>query len=309
MALTFEATQKGYRALWDRATIAPRKLAMAHAAAAKIIAHRAIYEEIQAATGVPWFSIGALHYRESDCDFGTYLGNGQSLGRVTTIVPRGRGPFASFKDGAIDALVIQGFTKHAVDSIMRVLFDDEEYNGWGYTSHDENSPYIWAGTTIEQPGMYDWDGHYVADLQDPRCGVAAIIKAIAQQDAAVAAFCDPSKESPVGPHDPLPPQKPKPQPQPDPIIVQKEGHTMFDVTAAIKELNLGLDVAEKLAPFIASVQPAVGAGLIAFLKGIRAVEASLGLTPPAAGLFNTAAAEQATDHVTPGAPNSPALNG
>jgi lysozyme family protein len=115
------------------------------------------------------------------------------------------------------------------------------------------------------------------------------------------------KEATVGPHDPLPPQKPKPQPQPDPVIIATEGHTMVDVTTLIKDLNIGLDVAEKLEPLIASVQPSVGAGILAFLRGIRAVESSLGLAPPAAGLFNPTAAEKATDHVTPGQPNSPVL--
>ena len=52
------------------------------------------------------------HYRESNFNFDTYLGNGQSLARVTTIVPKGRGPFTgpdAFINGAIDALRLEGF--------------------------------------------------------------------------------------------------------------------------------------------------------------------------------------------------------
>ena len=70
------------------------------------IAHKAIYQEIEAATGVPWALVAVIHRREGKADFGTYLGNGQPLHAVTTMVPRGRGPFNTFTAGAVDALRI-----------------------------------------------------------------------------------------------------------------------------------------------------------------------------------------------------------
>jgi lysozyme family protein len=116
MSLTFEATRAGYLNLWGRMQVRPEKVAAADAIAKRILEHKAQYEAIEKATGVPWFFVACLHYRESDLDFATYLGNGQSLNRVTTEVPRGRGPFPSFEAGAIDALQLQGFTKIADSS-------------------------------------------------------------------------------------------------------------------------------------------------------------------------------------------------
>jgi lysozyme family protein len=123
------------------------------------------------------------------------------------------------------------------------------------------------------------------------------------------------QESPVG-YDPKSGQVPHTAPvvptEPStPIIQQTEGHTMVDVTTLIKELNIGLDLAEKWDPFLASLgilPPPVNAVVVAALKGIRTVEAQLGLPTSSSG-FAPAAAAQVEAHLTPGAPNSPALNG
>jgi lysozyme family protein len=61
---------------------------------ANILLHgKPTYQQIESKTGVPWWFVGLCHYRESNFNFDTYLGNGQSLVRMTTIVPKGRGPF------------------------------------------------------------------------------------------------------------------------------------------------------------------------------------------------------------------------
>lgn len=299
---TFAQTQKGYRALWDKAQIAPAKRAIVNAAAAKIIARKTTYQVIEQATGVPWFSIGAIHYRESSCDFGTYLGNGQSLKRATTQVPANRGPFTgpdAFKLGAIDALKLQGFTGHKVDTIERVLFDDEEFNGEGYTFHNENSPYIWAGTTLEQPGLYDNDGHYVPGLQDPRCGVAAIIKAIAEQDAAVAAFCN---RAPVSQAAPAP--SGAPQKEPSPMATATPNNVSLPSLQTVEaDVNVGLNIAEQVLPVL-SVFPGFGpiaALLLTACKAVRAVEAVV-------DNGTVAAIAETAQHLTPGAPNSSVLS-
>lgn len=48
--------------------------------------NKAIYEEISRRKGIPPESITAIHYRESGCDFNTYLHNGDPLGQPTTHV-------------------------------------------------------------------------------------------------------------------------------------------------------------------------------------------------------------------------------
>src|SRR5262245_6834708 len=106
---SFERLRPEYTSLWTGMTIT-RPVA-AQAAARRIVATTNRYKEAEQATNVPWFVIGALHMRESDANFSTSLGNGEPLNRVTRLVPRGRGPFSSWQQGAIDALRLDGLHK------------------------------------------------------------------------------------------------------------------------------------------------------------------------------------------------------
>ncbi len=99
MELTATA-RLGYERLFAQMKIRPEHKAQIEAAAKKIDEHRQSYEAVQQATGVPWYVIGCIHIREADGRFDTYLGNGQLLAHVTTAVPAGRGPFASWTGGS-----------------------------------------------------------------------------------------------------------------------------------------------------------------------------------------------------------------
>jgi lysozyme family protein len=154
------------------------------------IANREVYETIQAATaidglgkageGVPWWLIAALHRRESDCDFETYLGNGEPLGRKTRMVPRGRGPFKNFVDGAIDALKIDGLSSVIDWRLEKALYFAELFNGTGYDSRGLPSPYIWGGTNIQVRGKYTGDSRWSGRTMDTQPGVAPLILAFSQ---------------------------------------------------------------------------------------------------------------------------------
>lgn len=79
-----------------------------NAEAARIEANRSRYEVVSKATGVPWDVIGVIHYRESSGSFAGVLHNGQKIigtGKKTTLVPKGRGPFSTWEDAAVDALM------------------------------------------------------------------------------------------------------------------------------------------------------------------------------------------------------------
>lgn len=156
----------------------PLRLATAKARMLKLAKNKARYQTVEKLTGVPWWFIMCLHERESSGDMNTYLGNGQSLNRITTIEPGGRGPFKSFEDGAVDALVHEKFDKIKDWSIARCLFSAEVYNGPGYRLHGVPSPYVWAGTNQYVRGKYDVDGHFVASLVDQQLGVAVMIQAL-----------------------------------------------------------------------------------------------------------------------------------
>lgn len=143
--------------------------------ASLIASDKAEYDPVEKSLNIPWFLVGCLHYREASLNFKTYLGNGQPLGQVTTIVPKGRGPFANWYDGAIDAL---GKMVHPVLwDINGLLSFAEHYNGMGYARHGINSPYVWSGTDQYHSGLFTSDGNLDMTKVDHRPGVAAIIKA------------------------------------------------------------------------------------------------------------------------------------
>lgn len=190
MAPTFEAARAGYGNLWRAAAVkGGQDDANAELFAGKILAAEDRYKAVQAATGVPWFFVGALHMREASCNFGGVLHNGQQIigtGQRTTLVPAGRGPFATWEESAIDALKGKGLDDVPSWPIERMLYEAERYNGWGYLGKT-NSPYVWAGTTQEQTGKYVADHVWDASADDKQLGVAAVLKRLAEKRPDIAA--------------------------------------------------------------------------------------------------------------------------
>lgn len=182
MVVNFESMRRGYGNLYARATIRPEHLASARRIAAKLTANKARYDSIAVSIGCPWWFVAVLHQMESDADFNTYLGNGQRLDRVTTMVPRGRGPFKTFEAGALDALREMKMDQVPEWSIERVLFEIEHFNGFGYISRGINSPYLWSFTSLyskgkflEKPGAKSW---FDPNAVSTQCGAAAILKCL-----------------------------------------------------------------------------------------------------------------------------------
>lgn len=166
--------------------IKPNRMAEFKKYAEHGIANKAIYQEIEQASGVPWYSIVVIHIRESNAKFSTYLGNGDPLNRPTTHVPRGRGPFSSFKAGALDALHIDGLDKVVPPwPIEKILYWNEIFNGAGYHNMGIPSPYIWGGTTIQRIGKYTSDGHFNPTVWDTQPGCAGILWMIGYLDTSV----------------------------------------------------------------------------------------------------------------------------
>jgi lysozyme family protein/peptidoglycan hydrolase-like protein with peptidoglycan-binding domain len=167
-----------YTKHWAAMTIqSKRRLALA-GVVAKIVSGRARYEAVEKETGVPWWFIGNCHMRESSCNFATYLGNGEPISRKTRLVPAGRGPFATWEEGAIDALRFQGYAGLTDWDLATALFRFEAYNGWGYFYKGVNSPYVWGWTNEQQPGKYIADRRWSATAVDPQPGCAAMLRAL-----------------------------------------------------------------------------------------------------------------------------------
>jgi len=178
-----------YAAWWDKMTINHARLAEFKAIAQFAVDHKGIYQAVTLLTAVPWELIAVLHRRESDADFHTYLGNGQSLNHRTTIVPKGRGPFLgshAFIDGAVDALKLDGLAGvPRLDIIEKQLFWCETFNGWGYAARGLPSPYVFGGTSVQRPGKFVRDGVFDSHVMDPQPGCAPILATIAQLDPTV----------------------------------------------------------------------------------------------------------------------------
>jgi lysozyme family protein len=149
----------------------------------KALADEAIYNKrrylgVELDTNVPWMLIAALHMREASFDWDTYLGNGQPLDQVTTLVPAGRGPFSSWEEGAIDALQYDGMDQIIDWRLEKMLFNAEAYNGTGYHNKGLPSPYLWALTNIQEPGKYVADGEFDENYWDTQPGCAGLLYAI-----------------------------------------------------------------------------------------------------------------------------------
>ncbi len=114
---------------------------------------------------------------EAEQKFDKYLGNGQSLYKKTTIVPKGRGPFSSFNLGAIDALKLDRADKITDWSMGNVLYFLESFNGMGYSLYKGiNSPYIWSGSNQYRSGKYIADNVYDKNAFIVQIGFVLLIK-------------------------------------------------------------------------------------------------------------------------------------
>lgn len=145
------------------------------------------YQIVAAKTGVPWAVIAVIHERESSQDWASSLAQGDPWNRVSVHVPKGRGPFKSWEEAAIDALLnCPPFAARSKDwSIGGALALLETYNGTGYANRGMPSPYIWAGTDQYKSGKYIRDGVFDADAVDRQLGCAGLLMAMMVLDPTI----------------------------------------------------------------------------------------------------------------------------
>lgn len=156
--------------------------------AAKAVANKASYGEIEARTGVHWVFVAVTHYRECSQDFSRSLAQGDPWNERSRHVPAGRGPFRSFEDAAVDALVncaprAATNTDWSIAGMLTLL---ERYNGLGYFKRGLPSPYIWSGTDQYTRGKYVADGKFDPNVVDKQLGCAGLILAMQKLDSSIA---------------------------------------------------------------------------------------------------------------------------
>lgn len=172
------------------------------------VANKGRYLAIARAAGMPdiaWVFIAVSHYRESSQDFSKSLAQGDPWNKVSTHVPAGRGPFKSFEEAAVDALVkCSPYAAKLKDwSIGGMLTNLERYNGIGYANKGIPSPYIWSGTDQYRSGKYIRDGVFDPNTVDKQLGCAGLIMTMMALDPTIT-FTGVAVK---------PPDPPKPQPE------------------------------------------------------------------------------------------------
>lgn len=170
------------------------------------------YQAVSAVTGVPWYFIAVAHERESSQNWLGSLAQGDPWNKKSTHVPANRGPFRSWEEAAIDALV--NCAPHAANNkdwtIGGLLTMLEQYNGLGYAGHGVPSPYIWSGTTAYVSGKYIRDHVYDPRAVDKQLGCAGLLLVMAELDPTILLNGRPAVivPAPIPYLPPLPPSTP-----------------------------------------------------------------------------------------------------
>lgn len=186
MNYTAAALHDEYMHLWNTSDYLPGWQRSAQKVAARLLSNLPRYKALEVVSNVPAAFIMCAHERESGGNWNTYLGNGQALNRVTTIVPKGRGPFKTFEEGALDAFALEKLGSGGIrlsdwDEAM-LCFWMEKFNGFGYRQRGLRSPYLWGGTNHQQPGKYTSDNHFDPTFMDPQLGGMAVYGELVRQE-------------------------------------------------------------------------------------------------------------------------------
>lgn len=182
--VTYENTKDDYTALLMRVQIKPGWMGAYTRAADYIIANRARYEAVSRRMGgIPWELIGCLHWREASGSFTGVLHNGERIlgtGRKTRLEPKGRGPFNTWEEAAVDAIRIKSKVTPPQWDLTGVAWFAENFNGLGYRRYYPHvkSPYLWAGTNVYAEGKYTSDGHFDGSHVDKQLGVMPLYQMV-----------------------------------------------------------------------------------------------------------------------------------
>lgn len=234
--------QEGAR--WKGCAVLPASQNAFNQVALRLVAEKAkkVYQEIEAETRVPWYVIAVIHERESSQRWDRSIAQGDRWDAVSRNVPRGRGPFKSFKEAAYDALVncapkAARWTDWSIGGILTIL---EEYNGLGYASGPSAkvngvrvqyppmpSPYIWGGTNIQTRGKYTGDGVFSISTMDTQLGCAGLLMAMQKLDKSIVFGTAPHQDDAVvarvSPSKPAVPVVASPSIVPQPTAVRPAG--------------------------------------------------------------------------------------
>jgi lysozyme family protein len=188
---TYDRLKGEYNDLFKRCKVADKHRPELLTAARRITAADPMrrYKRVESDTGVPWYVIGALHYREASLNFMGHLHNGDFLRLKTTQVPanRPKGPWPpnpwdaeeAWRLSAVDAL--ERYKNVPGWKVERMLFTFEDYNGWGYRAHPGyRTPYLWNYTQIYTGGGFPHDHQWRDTYMSKQAGLASILRMLVE---------------------------------------------------------------------------------------------------------------------------------
>lgn len=170
--------EEDYKFLYRSARIRKEKTKVAGWYKSKALEHKDKYVSVSDKLGVPWEVVACIHGLEGAFDFSKNLHNGEPWNKRTKLWPRGRGPFKSWEDSAIDALSMKKKIFPQEWTPVNTLYFLERYNGLGYRKYhpDIKSPYIWSFTNHYSKGKYVADGKFSRTAVSRQCGCYAILE-------------------------------------------------------------------------------------------------------------------------------------
>lgn len=150
------------------------------------------FKKVEDVTFVPWQVIAFITIRETgyrrkdgklSLKLERCLHNGDRWDRVTTHVPRGLGPWASWEEAAADALNRK--RRPSNWTAINTLWFLEKYNGLGYRKYHSHvkSPYLWSGTDRYTRGGYASDGKWSDRYVSKQYGAVQFLLAFKQIDS------------------------------------------------------------------------------------------------------------------------------
>ena len=182
-----QALQKEYTDLYQGLEINQDRFIEVDRAVDSIVGQKPRYQSVGQTMHAPWYFIAAIHNMESGLRFDRHLHNGDPLTARTRHVPPDRPalgqPTFTWEESAADALQLRKIDRVQSWDLVRVLYELEAYNGWGYRLFHNHvkSPYLWSFSNHYTRGKYIADGTWSETAASRQCGAAVVLKRLEQR--------------------------------------------------------------------------------------------------------------------------------
>ena len=171
-----------YTTLFNTCDVLPARAQEVDKIVDALLSNRARYEQVQNATGVPWYVVAIIHNMEASQNFKRHLHNGDPLTARTVQVPAGRPrtgtPPFTWEESARDAITLRSLGPDTDWSLAGTLYQLEGYNGWGYRLFHPHvkTPYLWSFSNHYRSGKYVADGTWSDTAKSSQCGAAVLLR-------------------------------------------------------------------------------------------------------------------------------------